>query len=88
MDEVRIGVMAAEIRQRVEVPRGTLRRAKPAFQDLLGIGAGHGVHGVKRHAEAALEHGRDRREVEQAFHQFGIVSNGIDHLDRHAASLD
>ena len=88
VDQVRVGVVAAEIRQRHEVARRALRRAEPVFQDLLGIGAGHGVHGVERHAEAALEHRADRVEIEQRLHQFGIVGDRIDHLDRHAARLD
>ena len=87
MNEVRVRMMPAEIGQRHEVARGTLRRAEPVLQYLLGIRPRHRMHGVEAHAEAALEHGADRVEVEQALHQFGIVADRIDHIDRHAAGL-
>ena len=54
VDQVGVGMVAAEIGQRHEVARGARRRAEPAFQDFLGIGPGHGMHGVEGHAEAAM----------------------------------
>ena len=81
VDEVGVGMMAAEIRQRHEVARRALGRAEPVLEDLLAVGAGHRMHGVEAHAEAACEHLADRREVEQRLHQRGIVGDRIDHLD-------
>ena len=76
VDKVRVGMVAAEIRQRVVVARGAVRRAQPVFEDFLGVGAGHRMHGVEAHAEAAGEHLPDRVEVEQALHQLGVVGTG------------
>ena len=55
MDEVGIGMMAAEIRQRHAVDDGARRRAERLLEDLLGIGAGDRMHGVEAHAEARVE---------------------------------
>ena len=42
----------------------------------------------KRMRKAGLDLGADRVEIEQRFHQLGIVGDRIDHLDRHARDLD
>ncbi len=86
VDEVGVGVVAAEVGQRHRVDHRALGRAEAVFEDRLGIGAGDRVHRVEAHLEAARAQQRaDRVEVEQAFHQLGIVGHRVDHLDRHAA---
>ena len=85
MDQIGVGMMAAEIGQRRAVLHGAGREAEALFQDFGGIRAGDGAHRVERHGEAALDRALDRGEVEQALHQRGIVGDRIDDLDRHAA---
>ena len=53
VDEVRVGMMAAEIGQRDEVEHRTLGSAEAIFEDFLGVGAGDGAHGIEDDAEAA-----------------------------------
>ena len=87
MDEVRVGVVAAEVGLRLAVEDGAGRGAQPVLEDLVGVGAGDGAHRVEAHGEAALEHRADRGEVEQRLHQLGIVGDRVDHLDGHAAEV-
>ena len=87
MDEVGIGVVAAEIGQRRAVDHGAGGGAKRALEDRLGIGSGHRAHGVEAHGEARREKTADRVEVEQGLHQRLIVGDRIDHLDGHVLQL-
>jgi hypothetical protein len=56
-------------------------------QDLASIRAGHRVHRVELDPESAAQQGADRGEVEQRFHQPGIIRNRIDHRHGHIAGL-
>ncbi len=92
VDRVGVRVMAAEVGQGCPVQHGPRRSAQALFQDLRRIGAGDGAERVEHHAElsalvAAAEQRADLVEVEQAFHQLGIVGDRIDDLDRHAFQL-
>jgi len=87
VDEVGIGVVAAEVGQGRAVHHRAGAGAERAFQDRLGIGSGDGRHGVEPHGEAAREHGPDAREVEQSLHEGLVVGHRIDDLDRHVAEL-
>ena len=87
VDQVRVGVPAAEIRRRRAVDHGALGRAEQALEDLVRVGAGHRVHGVETHGEARGEHGADLVEIEQALHQRRIVCDRIDHLHHHAGRM-
>ena len=85
--EVRVGVVAAEVGLGLAVADGAGGRAQAVLEDLGGVGAGDGVHGVEGHGEAALEHRADRGEVEQRLHQLGVVGDRVDDLDGHAAEV-
>ncbi len=87
VDEVGVGVVAAEVGQGGAVADGARRRAEAVLEDLGGVGAGDGGHGVEGHAEAAGEHGADGGEVEERLHQLGVVGDGVDDLDGHVAEL-
>ena len=50
VDQIRVGMVAAEIRQRHEVAHRAFGGAEPALEYFLGIGPGHGAHGVEAHA--------------------------------------
>jgi hypothetical protein len=79
---------AAEVRQRIAVHDRPGRGAEAALQDVAGIGARDGVHRIEAHAEAARpQQVADAVEVEQLFHQRGIVGDRVDDLDRHVAHL-
>nr|GEU28481.1 hypothetical protein [Tanacetum cinerariifolium] len=81
VDGIRVRVQAAEILQRLAIDHGAGRRAEDAFQDGLGVRAGHGRHAVKAHAEAAVEQRTDGVEVEQFLHQFRVVGHRVDDHD-------
>ncbi len=84
--QVRIGVAAAEVRQRLAVHHGPVRRAESSLEDLVGVRARDGVHRVEQHAEpAAGEQRAQGVEVEQSLHERGVVRDGIDHLHAHVA---
>ena len=87
MDQIGIGMAAAEILQRDAVHHRALGGAQAMLQDLHRIGAGDRVHGVEFHAEPRLEGGPDGLEVEQAFHQLGIVGDRVEDLHHHLAQL-
>ena len=84
VDEVGVGVVAAEIGQRRAVAHGTTRESQAIFEDFGGIGAGDRAHRVECHGEARTP---DRVEIEQRFHQGGVIGDGIDHLDGQVADL-
>ncbi|MNY41670.1 hypothetical protein D3C86_1765020 [compost metagenome] len=81
-------MMAAEIRQRCGVADGTLRCAEALFDDFHGIRASNGTHGINHDLEAAGDKRADGVEIEQLFHQGGVVGNRIDHLDRQLVHLE
>ena len=84
-DRVGIGVQAAEIRQGRSIDHRAGGRPQPGFQNLAGVGPGHGAHRIKAHPEATGEHGADRRKIEQCFHQRRVIRDGIDHIHDHLA---
>ncbi len=83
--EVRVGMVPAEVGQRHPVAHSAGGGAEAALEDLGGIGAGDGVHGVEGHAEAAGKERADGVEVEEGLHQRRVVVHRIDHVDAHAA---
>ncbi len=86
MDQVGIGMAAAEILPRLAVHHRAGRCAEALLQDLPRVGPGHRVHGVEAHLQRArCQLVADQREVEQAFHERGVVRDRVDHLDVHAA---
>ena len=79
---------AAEVLQRLAVHHGAVGRPESALEDFLRVRPGHGVHRVEQHAEPAVrEQGAQRIEVEQPFHELGVVRDGIDHGDAEVAEL-
>ena len=62
--------------------------AQAPHQDLGCIRARHRVHGVEGNAEAAGDERADCVEIEQGLHQFGVVGDGINDFDRHAARFE
>ena len=87
VNEVRIRMMAAEILQRGVVEHELRIRSKAVDENFARIGTGHGMHGVEGDIEAILDQCADSVEIEECFHQFGIVGDGIDDLDCHAAGF-
>jgi hypothetical protein len=78
-------MQAAEVGQRLAVDDRARGRAQAPLDDLPGVGAGHRVHGVEAHAEAAPEQAPDPLEVEQPLHQGRVVRDGVDDLDHRVA---
>jgi hypothetical protein len=88
VDQIGVGVVAAEILQRGAMAHRAGGKAQPVFENFDRIRAIDRMHRIERHGEAALARGADRGEIEQAVHQVGISGNGIDDIDRHAADHD
>ena len=65
VDEVGVGMVAAEIRQRNEVQHRALGSAEAVFEDFLCIGAGDRAHRIEDDAEAAADQIADGGEIEQ-----------------------
>ncbi|PAV92438.1 hypothetical protein WR25_05777 [Diploscapter pachys] len=84
VDEIGVGVMAAEILQRRAVAHRALGEAQTVFEDFGRIGAGNRAHRVECHGQAG---GTNGVEVEQPLHQGGIIGDRIDDLDGHIADL-
>ena len=85
--QIRIGVTVTEVFQRHAVDHRASRCAQTLFEDFTGIGAGHCVHGVEAHPKTGLEQRADPLEVEQLFHQIGVVAHRIDDFHLHVANL-
>ena len=77
----------AEIGQRSAIHHRASRGAEATLENLHRIGAGDRAHAVEGKGEAAGDLRADGGEIEQAFHQFGIGGDGIDHFDGHVAQL-
>jgi hypothetical protein len=71
-------VAATEIGRRHGVDDAARRRAELAFEDRFRIGTGDGVHGVEPNPETRGKQTANGAEVEQAFHQRGVVGDRID----------
>ena len=85
VERVRIGMMAAEIGQRLGIDRGAGGRAEPTLEDLARIGAGHRAHRVEAQPEAAAEQVAQPVEIEDALHQRGVIGDRVDDRDLHRA---
>ena len=82
--QIRIGMRAAEIRQRLTTQYRAGRCAQPVLQNLFRIGAGDCIHRIEAHAERARgEQFAHRIEIEQLLHQFGVISDRIENIDDH-----
>ncbi len=79
--------MAAEIRQRHEIHAGAFRRTESVFEDFLAVRPGDRMHGIEAEGEARLDQRADRVEIEQLFHQRGIIGNRVDDFHIHVAKL-
>ena len=82
---VGVGVVAAEVLQRLAVDHRAGGRAELALEDGARVRPAHRAHGVEAHAVAGGEPGAHGVEVEELLHQLGVVGDRVDHLDRHAA---
>ena len=87
MDEVGIGMLAAEIGQRHGIDHAAGRRAEIALEDGFGVGAGCGMHRVEAKREPALDGRTNGLEVEQRVHQGLIIGDGVDDLDGRTAQV-
>ena len=87
VDGVGVGMMPAKILQRGAILHRARRKAEALFQNLMCVRPGDGVHGVKAHGQAARHRRADGVEIEQAFHQRGIIGHRIDHLHAQPADL-
>ena len=89
VDQVGIGMMAAEIRQRHEVARRALA-ARRAGSRGSPWRRGRSPHAWRRSACGSRRRTSSRIavEIEQRLHQRGIVGDRIDDLDGHVAGLD
>ncbi len=83
--QVGVRMAAAEIGQGHAVDHRARGRAQPAFENLPGIGSGHRVHGIEAQAKAAADQFAYRGEIEQRFHEFGIVGHRVDDFHAHVA---
>ncbi len=88
VDEVRVGVVAAEIGQRRAVAHGARGRAQFALEDRMCVRPGDGVHRIEGKAQAAGERCAQGVEIEQLAHQLNVIRDRIDHLHLHAANLE
>ena len=87
MDEIGIGMVAAEIRQRRAVHHRALGKPEHAFENGMAIGPVMAPMASNFMREAGFDQCTDGIEVEQRLHQLGIVGDRIDDLDRHVADL-
>ena len=78
---------ATEIGQRDAVEHGFRWRAEASDEDVPGVRAGDGVQGIESEAEVAADEIAKPVEVEELFHQAGIVGDWIDDLDGHIAGV-
>ena len=72
---VRVGVMAAEIGQRVGIDRGARRGSETPLEDLPRIRPGDRVHRIEAQPEAAAEQIAQPVEIEDPLHQRGIIGD-------------
>ena len=84
MDEIGVGMPTTEILQRHAVDDGAASAPSRFSKISCAYGARYSMHGIKYHGETAGKQRPDGREIEQLFHQRGIVGDGVDHLDDHA----
>ena len=88
IDGVRIRMVTAEIFQWNGIGHGSLRCAEHFFDDRSRIGTANGMHGIESESEPAGKKGTDGIEIENRLHQFGIIRNGINYLNRHVLHSD
>ena len=81
VDEIRVGVMAAEVRQRLSVDDCACGRAQSFLDDVSRVRACDGAHRVEAHAEAAAEERAQPFEVEQLLHDRRVVFERVDDDD-------
>jgi hypothetical protein len=87
MNQVGIGMMAAEIGKRRSVDHRSSGRAQGLLQDRPGIRSRDRMHRIEAHAESAGEHVADHVEIEKLLHQRLVVGDRIEDLDTHAVEL-
>ena len=87
MDEVGVGMAAAEVGGGHGIDHAASRGAEVVDQDRSRVGAGDGVHRIEAQAQPAGDGRADEVEVEQRAHQRVVVGDGIDHLDGHRAQF-
>ena len=82
--EVRVGVSATEVRQRLAVLHRGLGQAELLDEDAVGVGAGDTVQAVEEDLERVLvgeEEALDEVEVEDRLEELDVVRDGVDDLD-------
>ena len=82
---VRVGMVAAEIGQRIGIDRCARRGPEPPLENLPRIGPGYRVHRIEAEPETAAEQVAQPVEVENPLHQRGVVGDRIDDFDGHVA---
>ena len=87
MHQIGIRVPPAKIFFWNKIHHASRRCTQHAFKNLLRIGAGDGVHGVKAHGEPACEHFFYRFKIKQLLHQGGIIRNRINNFNFHALKI-
>ena len=87
VDRVGVGMVAAEVGQRLEIDDAVCGEAELIDKDRLGVGASRRAHRIEAHAQARGEGGADLVEVEQGRHQRLVVGDRVDHLDARVAEL-
>ena len=81
--EVGIGMALAEILQRNAVANTSSRGPQKIFKHPAGIGASHGMHGIKGQWEVVADQVADLIKVKQLLHQIHEVVHSVDHLHLH-----
>jgi len=88
VDEVGVGVPAAEVLPGNAVQHAAGRRAEAPLEDLRRVGSGDRVHRVEEDRQGArAERGADPVEVEQRLHQPGVGRHRVDDLHGEVADL-
>ena len=75
----------AEILQRNAVANTSSRCPQKVLEHPAGIGASHGVHGIKGQGEVVADQVADLIKVKQLLHQRHEVVHTVDHVHLHRA---
>ena len=84
--EVGIGMARPEILQRGAVAHTACGRSEHAFEQALGVGASHRVHGIEGQRKITADQLTDAVEIEELLHQLHVVVDSVDDLHHHGAN--
>jgi hypothetical protein len=87
VDQVRVGVLSAEVGKRFAVLDRGLGQLELVAEDADSVGSRHSVQSVEEDLEVGvgLEVGLDQREVEDLLHVLDVVGDAVDDLDLQSA---